>query len=82
MAVGLLLLRLGAGEGDLLGVDDDDEVAHVDVRGEGRLIAAAQQRGSLAGEATEHDIGGVDDMPLTRGVTRLRVKVRTTVSLR
>jgi hypothetical protein len=29
----------------LLGVDDDDEVAGVDVRGEGRLVLAAQQVG-------------------------------------
>ena len=43
----------------------DDEVAHVDVRGEGRLVLAAQQHGHLAGEPAEHDVGGVDDVPLT-----------------
>ena len=72
MAVGLLLLELGAGEGDLVGVDDDDEVAGVDVRGEGRLVLAAQEDGGLAREAAEHDVGRVDDVPRARDLARLR----------
>ena len=38
----------------------------------GSFMSAADNIGSFHGETTEHDIGGVDDMPLTRGVTRLR----------
>ncbi len=37
-----LLTALVAGEADLLDVDDDDVVAAVDVRGEARLVLAAQ----------------------------------------
>ena len=40
--------QLGAGQGDLVGVDDDDEVTGVDVRREGRLVLAAQQDRGLA----------------------------------
>src|SRR5690606_12359662 len=69
--VGELLLGLGAGEGDLVGVDDDDEVTGVDVRREDRLVLAAQQRGGLAGQAAEDDVGGVNDMPLAGDVARL-----------
>jgi hypothetical protein len=36
-------LGLAAGQADLLGVDDDDVVAAIDVRGEGRLVLAAQR---------------------------------------
>src|SRR6185437_16610671 len=38
-------LGLAAGEAHLLGVDDDDVVAAIDVRGEHRLVLAAQARG-------------------------------------
>ena len=72
VAVGLLLLELGAGEGDLLGVDDDDEVATVDVRGEGRLVLAAQQDRGLAREAAQHDVRRVDDVPGASDLARLR----------
>src|SRR5690606_21801974 len=53
------------------GVDDDDEVTGVDVRGERRLVFATQQRGGLAGQAAEDDVGGVDDEPLAGDVARL-----------
>ena len=70
VAVGHLGGQLVAGQGDLLGVDDDDEVAGVDVRGEGRLVLAAQQGRGLDGEAAEDDVGGVDDVPLALDVSR------------
>ena len=43
-----------------------DEVAAVDVRGEGRLVLAAQQVGGLDREPAEDDVGGVDDVPGSR----------------
>jgi len=63
VAVGLLLDQLGAGQGNLVRVDDDDEVAGVNVRGEGRLVLAAQQDRGLGGETSEDDVGRVDDVP-------------------
>jgi hypothetical protein len=68
-------LRVGglvAGQGDLGGVDDDDEVATVDVRREGGLVLAAEQRRNGHGEATEHDVGGIDHMPVPGDLARLR----------
>jgi hypothetical protein len=63
---------LGAGQGHLGGVHDDDEVPAVDMRRERRLVLATQQGGDLDGEPTERDVGGVDHMPLTSDVSRLR----------
>src|SRR6187401_2568226 len=37
-----LAFQLAAGEHHLFGVDDDDVVAHIDIRREGRLVLAAQ----------------------------------------
>ena len=56
------------------GVDDDDEVTTVDVRGEGGLVLAAQQRGDLDGQTAQDDVLGVDDVPLTVQVSRLRAE--------
>ena len=72
MAVGHLALRLVASQDDLLGVDDDDVVAHVHVGGEGGLVLATQKNGGVRGEAAEDDVGGVDHEPLALGVTGLR----------
>src|SRR6476469_1963515 len=72
VAVGLLLLELGAGEGDLVGVDDDDEVTTVDMRGKGGLVLAAQEDRGLAGQATEDHVRRVDDMPGASDLGRLR----------
>ena len=59
-----LLLGLVGGEHDLVGVDHDHVVAGVEVRGEHRLVLAAQDAGDLGGEAAEHEALGVDDVPL------------------
>src|SRR5436190_23784661 len=69
MAVVALLLALLAGDGDLLGVDDDHEVAHVAVRRVLGLALAAQHVGDLGGEAAERLAGRVDHDPvaLARG---------------
>src|ERR1700733_6454349 len=69
--VGLLVLQLGPAQRDLVRVDHDDEVTSVDVRSENGLVLAAQQHRHMAGQAAEHDVSGVDDMPLTRDVTVL-----------
>ena len=70
------LVELVAGQRDLLRVDDDDEVTHVHVRGEGRLVLAAQEVRGLDGEPAEDHVGGVDDVPLALDVAGLRA-VRT-----
>src|SRR3954468_3479735 len=70
--VGDLVLALGAGQRDLARVDDDDEVADVDVRGVLGLVLAAEQDRGLAGESTEHHVGGVDDVPGPADLAGLR----------
>src|SRR6478735_9402114 len=72
VAVGLLLLELGAGQGNLVGVDDDDEVTGVDVRCELRLVLAPEQDSGLARETAEHDVGRVDDVPRASDLAGLR----------
>src|SRR4051812_26960967 len=78
--VGHLLGRLVPGERHLARVHDDDEVAAVDVRGERGLVLAAQQGRDLHGEASEHHVRGVDDVPLALDVSGLWA-VRTHVHL-
>jgi hypothetical protein len=63
---------LVAGQRHLLGVDDDDVVTGVDVRGEDRLVLAAEEVRGRRGEATEHDVGRVDHEPLALDVAGLR----------
>ena len=70
--VDLLLRSLVAAHDDLVGVDDHDVVAGVDMRREGRLVLAAQQTGDLGAEAAEDDAIGVDHVPLTLDLTCFR----------
>ena len=72
VAVVALVLALVAAHVDLLGVDDDDEVARVDVRRVLGLALAAQQVGELRREAAERLAVGVDDQPVPLAVGRLR----------
>src|SRR5215468_7850122 len=58
-----LVLALLAGQHDFFGVDDDDIVAIIDVRGVGRFVLAAQPHRHQACEAADHEAGGVDDDP-------------------
>src|SRR5207245_1861137 len=44
------------------------------VRREDRLVLPAQQDRGLAGQPPEHDVGSVDDMPLTLDVASLGAK--------
>ena len=48
-----LLVELLSGNLDLIGVDNDDEVAHVHVGGEFRLVLATQTGGDLCGQAAQ-----------------------------
>src|SRR6185436_8051771 len=59
-----LVLALPAGQHDLFRVDDDDVVAIVDMRSEGRLVLSAQPHGHDAGETTDDKTGRVDHDPL------------------
>ena len=58
-----LVVELFAGDADLSGVDDDDEVAHIEVRGVSGLVLTHEQGRDTRGEATEGLAGGVDDVP-------------------
>ena len=51
-------------DGDLRGVDHDDEIARVDMRGVNRLVLAPQNAGDFAGQAAHNLVGGVDQQPL------------------
>jgi len=64
VAVDELVLGLARGQDDLGRVDDDDVVAGVEVRGEDRLVLAAQEASDLGGETPEDHALGVDDMPV------------------
>ena len=66
-----LLVALAAGEHHLLGVDDDDIVAVVDMRGEGRLVLAAQAHGDDRREPPDDEALGVDEKPFLLDVGRL-----------
>ena len=60
-----LLVQLLAGQDSLVGVDDDDVVAAVDVGGEVDLVLAAQDVSSLNSGTAQGLTGSVDDLPLT-----------------
>jgi hypothetical protein len=66
-----LLVELVTGDADLLRVDDDDEVAGVDVRGVLRLVLAAQRVRDRGRQAPEGLPLGVDEVPLARDLSRL-----------
>jgi hypothetical protein len=59
-----LVLELAAGEVDLRRVQHDHVVTHVEVRSEGRLVLASEDRRHLGSQASQHQSLGVDDVPL------------------
>ena len=61
-------VSLEAGEDDLLGIDDDDVVAHINVRSVEGVELAGENRSCCGGEASESFAGGVDDKPLALDV--------------
>ena len=60
MVVVDLLLALAAGEDHLVGVDDDDVVAAVDMGRVGRLVLAAQPHGDDRGEPADDEALRID----------------------
>ncbi len=64
------LIELVAGQLHLVGIDDDDVVAHVHMRGEGRQMLAAQTHGDDRGQATHDQIRRVDQDPLLVDLAR------------
>ena len=63
-AVVLLLLQLLAGQNSLVGVDDDNEIAAVNVGGEVSLVLAAQNVGSFDSGTAQGLAGSIDNLPL------------------
>ena len=66
-----LVAGLVAGDADLFGVDDDDEIAGIDVRRVDGLVLAAQTECHFAGNTSEHLVGGVNHKPLVLHFGRL-----------
>ena len=58
-----LIGQLVAGQHDLIGVDDDHMIAGINVGSVGGLVFAAQNRGDLAGKASEHHTFSVYNIP-------------------
>ena len=58
------VLFLLTGEDNLARVDDDDEVAGVDMGRVSGLVTAAQDVGGFNGETAQHLAFGIDQMPL------------------
>ena len=52
-----------AGQTDFVGVDDDNVVAALGVRGVGRFVLAAQQLGYLRAQAAQGLVSGIDEHP-------------------
>src|SRR6188472_294653 len=71
MAVVQLLVELLTRHRDLLRVDDDHEVARVDVRRVDGLVLAPEGVGDLGRETAERLTLGVDDVPLACDLARL-----------
>jgi len=53
-----------AADGDLGGVEDNDEVAGINVRSEDGFVFSAKEVGGLDGDAAERLTSGVDDPPV------------------
>src|SRR3546814_12320345 len=74
MPVVNLVLELVAGRLHLLGIDDDDVIARVDVRGVFRLVLAAQAVGNFSGQTAERFVRRVNHVPeIGRASCRERV---------
>src|SRR5690606_11145459 len=63
-AVVHLVGELVSGDVDLLGVDHDEVIAGIDVRGVDGLVLAAEATRDLGAQATEGLAGGVDHVPV------------------
>ena len=61
----VLLVELSAGENRLVNVDNDDEIAAVDVRGEINLVLAAQKLGGGDSRAAQGLASCVENVPFS-----------------
>jgi hypothetical protein len=66
-----LLLELAAREADLVGVDDDDMVAAIDMRRVARLVLAAQNVRDDRGDAADDQPVRIDQRPFLLDLGRL-----------
>jgi len=66
-----LLIPLLAAEFDLIGVDDDDVIAVVDVRRPGGLVLTGERAGDPDGEGSKALTGRIDDVPVVLGLRGL-----------
>ena len=71
VAVVFLIGELLTGHTDLVGVDDNHEIAGVHVRGIGRLMLTAQDVSRLRCDTTENLVLRVDEKPLASNFIRL-----------
>ena len=62
---------LGAGKDNLIGIDDHDEIAGINVAGENRLVLAAEEACCLYSDLAEDLALGVDHIPLALDFVRL-----------
>ncbi len=65
-----LVRQLAAGDAHLVGVDDDDEVAGVDVRRVLGFVLAAQPMRDLGRQSSERTIGSVHNEPVVANILR------------
>ena len=63
MAVGLFLLTLRTGEGNLVSINNDNEITRIHMWCKGGLVLSAKQRRGVTGEPSENNIGGVNYVP-------------------
>src|SRR5579859_7431765 len=74
MSIEKLLVELVAGDGHFPGVEDDDTIAHVEVRRIAGFVFAAQQRGNSGRQTSQVHPGGVDHVPRSlNGFDRWRI---------
>lgn len=76
-----LLGRLLARECNLVCIDDDDEVTHIHVRSEGRLVLAAKKYCCVGCYATQYNAFSIDDVPLWLRIARLWTKCTHALAL-
>ena len=58
-----ILLLFFTGDDDFLGVDDDNVIARINMRGVGGLVAATDEVGGFNRETAKHLALGIDEIP-------------------
>ena len=71
-----LLLFLTAAQGYLFGIDNNDMVAAINVRGELRLVLATQAQSNDDGKTTQSETFGIDQDPVLRHLRGLQRESR------